>query len=52
MNGTTHVPLKIFEVEEFDRSENPAKFWGVTGFNALIATALAGYGIASVMEMF
>lgn len=51
-NGTAHVPLKILEVEEFDRNENPANFWGVTGFNAMIAMALAGYGTALVMEQF
>lgn len=44
--GTTCVPIKVFEVEEFDRNEDTANFWGVTGFNAVMAAALFAYGVA------
>lgn len=38
--GYTWIPMKLIEFEEFDRTENPANFWGVTVLNFTVATGL------------
>lgn len=50
--GTTRIPVKILEFEEFDRNESAANFWGITAFNAVIAAILFAYGAVSLMENY
>ena len=39
--GTTHAVLRVIGMQEFERAENPAFFWGVIGFNWLVVVGFA-----------
>ncbi len=43
--GTVRFPMSVFTVEEFDRDESLANFWGVMALDSLAAVAVGTLAI-------